>query len=83
MIYLYLINSIEVVFMMCGKCSGITGWLLLIFGILFLLVDFGLWTFWNIKWWTILFVVAGIAMIASHGCGACASECCETPKKKK
>ena len=64
---------------MCGKCKGWTGLLLLIFGILFLLADLNVWNFWGISWYTVLFVIAGIAMVS---CGCC-GECCEAPAKKK
>ena len=63
---------------MCGKCHGLTGWLLLIFGILFLLVDLGVWNFWGISWYTVLFVLAGIAMLACKSCPEC-----QASKKKK
>jgi hypothetical protein len=38
----------------------VCGVILLIIGILFLLVDLGKWNFWNIQWWTVLFLLWGI-----------------------
>jgi hypothetical protein len=40
-----------------GKTWGI---IVLIIGILFLLVDLGVWNFIGIQWWTVLFVLFGI-----------------------
>ena len=57
--------------MMCPKCTGISGWLMLILGIIFLLVDFGVWNFWGIMWWSALFVVWGVVMLASKSCKEC------------
>ena len=59
--------------MMCGKCCKVSGWIFLIVGILFLLVDLGRWAFWNIQWWTALFVVMGVMSIAKAGCKDCQS----------
>lgn len=42
---------------MSGTVCGV---ILLIVGILFLLVDLGKWNFWNIQWWTVLFLLWGI-----------------------
>jgi len=58
---------------MCGKCSRICGWLFLIVGILFLLVDFGVWgfSFWGIQWWTALFVLLGLGCIGYAKCPEC------------
>ncbi|MBU2561389.1 MAG: hypothetical protein KKD17_03760 [Nanoarchaeota archaeon] len=36
--------------------------LLIIFGVIFLLKDLGVWNFWNINWWTVLFLMLGIKM---------------------
>ena len=45
----------------CAPMSGtVCGVILLIIGILFLLVDLGKWNFWNIQWWTVLFLLWGI-----------------------
>lgn len=58
---------------MCGKCTKITGAILLVLGILFVLVDFGVWTFWNIQWWSALLLVSGICYLASSSCPDCKS----------
>jgi|TARA_B100001964_G_C14151532_1_gene562293 hypothetical protein len=56
---------------MCKKCKKICGVLLLIGGILFLLRDLGVWNFWNIQWWTFLFIVLGIGKVAGGKCPDC------------
>ena len=55
----------------CQKCTSVCGWLFLIVGVLFLLRDFGMWTFWNINWWTIVFLLWGLGGIAMSNCKAC------------
>lgn len=40
-------------------------------GILFLLKDLGIWTFWNINWWTVLFVLMGVGTIGWAHCTDC------------
>ncbi len=69
-------NSNPEVEKMCEECKNVTGWLLVLFGVLFLLADLGVWNFWGIQWWTVGFLVAG-AMMLSHSC------CCHMDKKKK
>ena len=44
-------------------CDKWVGWVVLILGILFLLRDFNVWNFWNISWWTAMFVVGGVAVL--------------------
>ncbi|GEM_PF-1303283 len=60
-----------VVVMMCNKCMGITGWLFLVFGVLFLLQDVKVWNFWGLNWFTIAFLLYGLTHIASSGCKDC------------
>jgi len=48
-------------------CGGI----FVVLGILFLLQDIAIWNFWNIQWWTALFLVAGIGALASSVCPDC------------
>jgi predicted ferric reductase len=36
------------------------GWVILILGVLFLLRDFNVWSFWNISWWTAAFILIGL-----------------------
>ena len=43
----------------------------LILGIVFLLKDLNYWNFWNISWWTALFVVMGVAHLGSANCPDC------------
>ena len=57
--------------MMCNKCSGITGTIVLIVGILFLLRDFNVWGFWGVSWWSAAFVIFGIAKLCSRSCADC------------
>ena len=66
---------------MCAKCSKVSGILFLVLGLLFLLRDLGTWDFWGISWWTALFVLFGVMMMASSHCKACNS--CGSGKKKK
>jgi len=56
---------------MCPKCSGMSGVLFLIFGILFLLRDFGVWDVWNIGAWSVLFIIIGLAYWGSGHCKDC------------
>ena len=64
---------------MCRKCTKIGGILLLVLGILFLLVDVGVWDFYNIQWWTALFLVVGVIKLAVSHC----PDCNEPEGKKK
>jgi len=58
---------------------------LLILGIFFLLQDLGMWAFWNIQWYTVLFLLVGVSIFCSGACPSCQS-CCssegKTGKKK-
>jgi len=55
----------------CRKCSSISGWLLLIAGVLFLLKDIGVADWWNISWWSIVLLLAGIGHIGMSHCHDC------------
>lgn len=55
----------------CKKCMLMCGLIFLVLGIIFLLVDFGVWSFWGIQWWSALFVIMGIGALASAGCPEC------------
>jgi hypothetical protein len=57
--------------MMCNKCGKLCGILLLIVGILFLLQDQGIWTFWNLSWYTVAFLLMGIGHMGMSGCPTC------------
>jgi hypothetical protein len=64
--------------MCCDKCKKLGGGLLLVFGILFLLQNLNVWSFWNIQPWTVLFVLGGLSMFCTSCCPMCQAE-----KKKK
>ena len=63
----------EVMYMMqgCNKCMNFCGWLFLIFGVIFLLQDLGVWMFWGIRWWTVLFLLVGVGGIGQASCKDC------------
>jgi len=63
----------------CHKCNKTTAILILLIGIGFLLRDLGSWTFWNVQWWTALFLVLGITWLAKSCCG----DCCKMDDKMK
>ena len=65
----------------CKKCQGITGIGFLVAGILFLLQDLGYWNFWNISWYTFLFIWMGIGALAMRTCPDC--QAIMTGKMKK
>ncbi|HLC63509.1 MAG TPA: hypothetical protein VJJ21_04280 [Candidatus Nanoarchaeia archaeon] len=64
----------------CGKCKKASAVLLLLVGLAFLGKDLGWWSFWNITWYTALFLVIGISWTAKSCCGDC---CKEDEKAKK
>ncbi|MBL7056332.1 hypothetical protein ISS07_05445 [Candidatus Woesearchaeota archaeon] len=68
---------------MCKKCSKISGMMTLLVGILFLLKDQGIWDFWGLSWYTVLFLLVGVIKLASVHCGACQACCAPAPKGKK
>jgi len=55
----------------CIKCRRITAGLFLLAGIGFLLADFGQWSFWNLQWYTLLFLIVGVTGLAMTGCKDC------------
>jgi len=63
---------------MCEKCMKTCGVLMLIFGILFLFQDVGVWNFWGIHWWTVMFLLMGVGALSALGC-----EDCKAIMKKK
>ncbi|MFH1409795.1 MAG: hypothetical protein ABIH34_07825 [Nanoarchaeota archaeon] len=65
----------------CAKCSRFTIWLVLLFGIVFLLADFGLVNF-PINWWTAVFLIIGITHLAMGKCKDCRAMCCGGTEKK-
>ena len=54
----------------CSKCSKIAGVLFLVFGIVFLLEDIGIWSL-GVSWWTVFFVLVGIISIGNSMCKDC------------
>jgi len=49
--------------MYCGCDTKGMGWIFLILGILYLFTDLRWITWWNISWWTIIFLIIGIKMV--------------------
>tara|TARA_Y100000310_G_scaffold339911_1_gene434076 strand:+ start:2731 stop:2934 length:204 start_codon:yes stop_codon:yes gene_type:complete len=63
----------------CGRCDKVGAALFLLFGIIFLLQDLGKWAFWDINWWTVVFLLMGITGVAMK----CCKDCCGVKDKKK
>ena len=59
----------------CPKCRAITAVLVLLLGVALLLVDLGVWKFWNIQWWTGLLLVMGVTGLAMRFCSDCQAMC--------
>lgn len=68
---------------MCKKCGTLCGVIVLIVGVLFLLQDLGVWRFWGLNWYTVLFLIAGIGMIGHATCPECKAMCCPEPAPTK
>jgi uncharacterized membrane protein len=64
---------------MCEKCSKLSGGLFIVFGVVLLLQNVGVWSFWGIQWYTILFLLAGLMMLGKTKCPMCVDS---KPKKK-
>lgn len=62
----------------CKKCRMIGAVLFLALGVVFLLRDLGMWDFWNVQWWTALFLLAGVTGFAACNC----PDCCAMMKKR-
>jgi len=60
---------------MCDKCTKMSGALILVVGVLFLLRDLGIWNFWDVQWWTALFLLFGLGKLCGAGCPECKSMC--------
>jgi len=58
----------------CNKCCTIVGILLFVVGIAELLVDFGVWKFWNISWSSAVLIIVGFACLARNFCKECMSK---------
>lgn len=63
---------------MCEKCSKMSGVLLVVIGVLFLLQDVGIWNFWNLNWYTLAFLIGGLTFVGAASCDKCQA----THKKK-
>ncbi len=44
---------------LCRFCASLS----VIVGVLFLLQDLGVWNFWNISWYTVGFILAGLVFL--------------------
>lgn len=55
----------------CKKCSVICGTGLLVLGVIFLLTDLGVWSFWGIQWWSAVLIWFGIGGIGMSKCADC------------
>jgi len=57
-----------------GMCNcphhKVFAFVVLLVGILFLLKDLNYWSFWNLNWWTVGFLMLGLKKVA--GCKCCA-----------
>lgn len=58
----------------CKHCMKLGGILFLVFGVLFLLRDLTGWGFWNIQWWTVLFILFGVLKLGSSSCPKCQAQ---------
>ena len=63
---------------MCPKCTKITGVLVLLAGIGFLLQDWSVWNFWGLNWYTVVFLLFGLVKLAKCSCKDCMA-CCQAP----
>jgi hypothetical protein len=66
----------------CIKCRRVSGVLLLLFGIIFLLKDLMVWDFWGINWWTVLMLLVGLGSVMMGTCADCTALCTPDTKKK-
>jgi len=64
----------------CKKCNSLCGVLVLIAGVLFLLRDLNIWDFWNVQWFTVVFLLWGFGSMAGNSCPECVA--IRTGKKK-
>jgi len=55
----------------CQKCMKLSAVLFLAAGVLFLLGDLNIWNFWNIQWYTVLFVLMGFLKLGMCSCSEC------------
>jgi len=69
--------------MMCKKCSKISGIMILVAGVLFLLQDLAIWNFWGLNWYTVLFIIIGVTCFATTKCPDCSGMLSSGKVKKK
>ena len=55
---------------MCNICWRIGGVIMGIAGILFLLQDLKVWDFWNLSWYTVLFIISALSCLGTSMCDA-------------
>ena len=55
----------------CKKCMTMGGALLAVLGAVFLLRDLGVWNFWNIQWYSALFLLMGVGKLGHSSCADC------------
>ena len=68
----------------CRKCTKFCAVSFLVLGLLFLLKDLGVVNFWIVEWWTVLFLLTGLAGLGQSNCAECqASMGRSMPKKKR
>ncbi len=68
--------------MLCKKCKCGSGLVVLGAGILFLLQDLRIWNFWNINWYTVLFILIGAGTLCARSCPDCQAMMSPTKTKK-
>ena len=49
------------------ECPEWFNWLVLIVGVLYLLTDLGTIVWWNLSWYTVLFLLWGLAVVLGSG----------------
>ena len=64
---------------MCKKCTMLGGVVLLVLGLLYLLSDLAVIGWWNLNWWTVVFLLMGLLHLGKGHC----HDCLTMGKKKK
>jgi len=67
----------------CNKCGSSIALVLIVIGVLFLLQDRGVWDFWGLSWYTVLFLFFGVMKWGCSSCKDCKACCAPTKGKKK
>ena len=55
----------------CKKCQGACGISMAAAGVLYLLSDLGVISWWKVQWYTVLFLLVGIGTLAMRSCPDC------------